>query len=179
MVWNARTFACLSTKELKRRRSATDGKQPSFDGTRSSGKEQFSTANVSAGEEAGGSRAGYKGYDHEDGNGALIMHGPLSITLAWSSAVVSRHFYCRSCLPGAIWANRIAEQGCMSREMPWAGALRGLLLKIAVEHHERASSCFSRWTLEAFRVSSEARSVQTAQTSLANHNASRSHSAIS
>jgi hypothetical protein len=96
MVWNARTFACLDTKKLKRRRSATDGKQPNSRRYKSSGEEQFSTASVSAGEEAGGSSAGYKGHDHEDGNGALIMHGPLSITLAWSSEVVSRHFYCRS-----------------------------------------------------------------------------------
>lgn len=51
----------------------------------------------------------------------------------------------------------------MSRQMLCAGALRGLVLTTAVEHCERASNRFSRWTLEAFRVSSEARKLQTAQ----------------
>lgn len=44
-----------------------------FGGTKSSEEEQFSTASVSAGEEAGGRRAVYKGKDHEDGNGAQCM----------------------------------------------------------------------------------------------------------
>lgn len=58
--------------------------QPTFDGTMSSAEWQFSTTSVSVGREAGGSSAVYKGNDHEDGNGARTVHGPISISLARS-----------------------------------------------------------------------------------------------
>jgi hypothetical protein len=52
----------------------------------------------------------------------------------------------------------------VSRQMLCAGALRGLVLTIAVEHHERASKCFSRWTLGMSGELRRKQGVQTAQT---------------
>ena len=67
---------------ISNRETVSDRRQSNqtFDGIMSSGKWQFSTTNVSAGREAGGSSAVYKGKDHEDGNGARTVHGPISIS---------------------------------------------------------------------------------------------------
>ena len=69
-------------KQFQNGETVSDRRQShqTFDGIMSSEKWQFSTTNVSMDAKAGGSRAVYKGKDHEDGNGARTVHGPISIS---------------------------------------------------------------------------------------------------
>lgn len=91
VVWNARTRS-LNEETVSDRQQWN---RTFIYRTTSSAEWEISTTSVSMGKEGRGSSAAYKGNDHEDGNGARTVHGPISISLAWSLGTSSRHLYCR------------------------------------------------------------------------------------
>jgi hypothetical protein len=98
----------------------------------------------------------YKGNDHEDGNGARTVHGPISISLARSLGSLPATFI-------AVELTPLSHLGQQVRSVPLhvspdavSGALRGLVLLIRYATQRTSIEMFPRTS----RVSSEGRGVE-------------------